>query len=284
VCKIHCALLQKYHSGEGNQLFTFTSLDSFFTCFYSCCSCCSSIIRLESGIYRRSSWLHRHFKEIGKLKNIKDDQGNNQIWGDTYATRIRAERRCEMFVAEISGQNNRILEIGCGIGKNAYCIAKKTNNHVLGTDICLPFIEHAKKEYQLPNLAFEVTDFNNPDQISGRKFDYIIGNGILHHLYYHLDAVLDKFKELLSENGKIIFIEPNLYNPYIALIFKIIYKKLINAGFSDVKVKYKDFLLPGIPKALVKPSIIIGNVVEKTPFIKNLSQSIFIEASYHSSN
>ena len=238
------------------------------------------------------------------MKNIKDDQGNNQIWGDTYATRIRAERRCEMFVAEISGQNNRILEIGCGIGKNAYCIAKKTNNHVLGTDICLPFIEHAKKEYQLPNLAFEVTDFNNPDQISGRKFDYIIGNGILHHLYYHLDAVLDKFKELLSENGKIIFIEPNLYNPYIALIFKIpflrkkthlepdemafsksfIYKKLINAGFSDVKVKYKDFLLPGIPKALVKPSIIIGNVVEKTPFIKNLSQSIFIEASYHSSN
>ena len=48
-------------------------------------------------------------------------------------------------------------------------------------------------------------------------------------------------------------------------------------GFSDIEVVYKDFLLPGVPKALVGPSISIGNVLEKTP-LKYISQSILISA------
>jgi hypothetical protein len=57
-----------------------------------------------------------------------------------------------------------------------------------------------------------------------------------------------------------------------------IIKKLIKAKYQDVKVEYKDFLLPGIPDFLIKPSIAVGDVLEKIPVVKNVSQSIFISA------
>jgi 2-polyprenyl-3-methyl-5-hydroxy-6-metoxy-1,4-benzoquinol methylase len=168
---------------------------------------------------------------------------------------------------------------------------------VTGTDLCIPFIEEAIEKYILPNLSYSTLDFNKAAQNVNDKFDYIIGNGILHHLYYHLDEVLQTFKKILRPQGKIIFMEPNIYNPYVAAIFKnktlrkvaklepdemafsktFIRKKLEAAAFKNIDITYKDFLLPGIPKWAVKPSIVIGNVVEKTP-LRFLSQSILIKA------
>ena len=98
-------------------------------------------------------------------------------------------------------------------------------------------------------------------------------------------------------SGKIIFWEPNILNPYISLIFKIpalrkmaklepeemafskkfIEKKLVNSDYANIKVSYRDFLLPNTPKNLIKPIIKIGDITEKTP-LKLLSQSLFIVA------
>lgn len=235
--------------------------------------------------------------------SIVDERGYNQGFKETFSLKKRMERRADWMINEMDKfSNKKVLEIGCGTGYVSYYIAKKTGIQVIGSDLSETFIEAAKKKYILPNLAFVILDFNKASTSVYNKFDYIIGNGILHHLYYNLDEVLVTLKNLLNPQGKIIFMEPNIYNPYVAVIFKnkrlrkwaklepdemafsksFIHKKLINAGFSDVKIKYKDFLLPDIPKALVKPSIVIGNVAEKIPLIKNLSQSIFIEASYHS--
>jgi len=54
--------------------------------------------------------------------------------------------------------------------------------------------------------------------------------------------------------------------------------KLSKAGFRKVDVEYKDFLLPGIAKTLIKPSIVAGNILEKVPLVKMVSQSIYIVA------
>jgi SAM-dependent methyltransferase len=191
-----------------------------------------------------------------------------------------------------------VMEIGCGTGKNTYLLAQKTGIKVLGTDLCVPFIDEARTNFKLPNLRYDVLDFNKADEFSGETFDYIIGNGILHHLYYHLDEAFRNMFKLLKAGGKIIFLEPNIYNPYVHLIFSYIplrkmahlepdemafsksfvTEKLENAGYTSIHVEYKDFLLPGIPEFLVQPSIVIGDVLEKIPLVKNVSQSIFISA------
>lgn len=227
---------------------------------------------------------------------IKDDRGFNQIYEQSESNLIRLRRRADWMIHEMkTTPDKKILEIGCGTGYVSYYIAKKTGMQVIGSDLCEPFIVEASKSYTLPNLSFLVLDFNKAAATVHNKFDYIIGNGILHHLYYNLDKVLPTLKYLLNLQGKIIFMEPNIHNPYVAAIFKnrrlrkrahlepdemafsraFIRRKLQMAGFKNIKVQYKDFLLPGTPQLLIKPSIVIGNILEKTP-LKFISQSILI--------
>ena len=230
------------------------------------------------------------------MSAIKDDRGFNQIYEQSEANLIRLRRRADWMIKEMNPvSEKKVLEIGCGTGYVSYYIAKKTGITVIGSDLCEPFIEEARKKYSLSNLTFLILDFNKAAETIHNKFDYIIGNGILHHLYYNLDDVLATLKNLLKPGGKIIFMEPNIHNPYVAAIFKnkrfrkwaklepdemafskkFIQKKLQTAAFTNIKVKYKDFLLPGTPRLLVKPSIVTGNILEKTP-LKLISQSILI--------
>lgn len=234
------------------------------------------------------------------MSNIKDDRGFNQVWADSESTRVRAERRCDYIISQMNiDASKSIMEIGCGMGTNSFMLAQKTGMKVLGTDLCGPFIEEARKKFQLPNLRFDVLDFNRVAQFKGEKFDYIIGNGILHHLYHNLDEAFTNMLSLLKDGGKIIFLEPNIYNPYVYLIFSYLFfrekaslepdemafsksyitEKLLKAKYKNIKVEYKDFLLPGIPDIAIKPSILVGNVLEKIPLINKVSQSIFIQAT-----
>ena len=230
------------------------------------------------------------------MSAIKDDRGFNQIYEQNETNLIRLKRRADWMINEMNtAPGKKVLEIGCGTGFVSWYIAEKTGMQIIGSDLCEPFIEEAKRKYTLPNLSFLILDFNKASTSVHNKFDYIIGNGILHHLYYNLDEVLVTLKDLVNPQGKIIFMEPNIYNPYVAAIFKnkrlrkraklepdemafsktFIWEKLQTAGFKNIKVRYKDFLLPGVPRLFVKPSIVIGNILEKTA-LKFMSQSILI--------
>jgi 2-polyprenyl-3-methyl-5-hydroxy-6-metoxy-1,4-benzoquinol methylase len=239
------------------------------------------------------------------MSSIKDEKGYNQSFVKTFAQDIRIQRRFDYMINQMDieytdPKNINVLEIGCAEGDGLKYLVSKTGFTALGTDISQLFINQARID-SIPNLSFEVVDFNDESSFVGEmeysKFDYIIGNGILHHLYYNLENSLINLRKLLKPNGKIIFIEPNLYNPYIFLIFKImklrrlanlepdemaftdkyIKKLVIKAGFSDCKTEIRDFLLPNTPKWLIKPVIILGSLLEKT-FLKNIAQSIFIVA------
>jgi SAM-dependent methyltransferase len=189
-----------------------------------------------------------------------------------------------------------VLEIGSGTGEISYFIANKTKANVLGIDLCQPFVDGANNEFKLSNLNFMNLDFNHPEKLMGMKFDYIIGNGILHHLYYQLDSALVNIHALLKDGGKFIFMEPNIYNPYCYLIFKFdtfrklaklepdemafsrnfIKQKLQKAHYQQVNVSYRDFLLPNTPSFLVKPIIWVGDIIEKIFPLNRVTQSIFI--------
>ncbi len=233
------------------------------------------------------------------MASIKDDRGYNQGFSLVKSTEVRMRRRADLILSEMqSAEGKSVLEIGCGTGEVAFWMAEKTVANVLGTDLCVPFVDKAKEKFQLANLRYAVLDFNKVDQFKGEKFDYIVGNGILHHLYHHLDEALSNMKNLLREGGKLIFLEPNYHNPYVYLVFthpkfrkmanlepdemafskSFIKKKLKSVGYHNIEVDYKDFLLPGIPNFLIKPSIVAGNIIEKIPIAKSVSQSIFIRA------
>lgn len=233
------------------------------------------------------------------MASLKDESGYNQMFVPTKALRVRTKKRCDFIISKLGKtQGSKILEIGCGTGELSYLLAKNTNAEILGSDISKKFVFEASQKYQFPRLTFETIDFNSTDILLNRKFDYVVGNGILHHLYFNIDKVLTKIFLMLNENGKIIFLEPNLLNPYCFAIFKFSYfrklaklepgemaftksfisKKLSVAGYSQISVEYRDFLLPNTPESLIKPTLTFGSQLEKIPMVKYLSQSIFISA------
>jgi ubiquinone/menaquinone biosynthesis C-methylase UbiE len=233
------------------------------------------------------------------MSSLTDDRGYNQMFAPSKTMEIRSERRCDMLISNMNlSSETRILEIGCGTGEIANLMVNKTNAWVIGTDICVPFINEAKEKYIHPKLDFKVFDFNSETNLNDQKFDYIVGNGILHHLFYNLDNSLEKLKRLLNKNGRIIFLEPNLINPYCYLIFSFSYfrkkanlepdemaftksfiiKKLNKTGFKNIKVNYIDFLIPITPLYLIKFVILIGSLLEKNFFTKKISQSLLIVA------
>ena len=237
------------------------------------------------------------------MTSIKDDRGYNQGFKDSPALRIRTARREEGILKEFrNSENIKILEIGCGTGELANRLAKRFRGQIMATDLCRPFIEEARKKFSDSGVIYEIKDFNKKEDLKWLQekgpFDYIVGDGILHHLYDKLDSALANLNLLLKKDGRIIFWEPNIWNPYCWLIFKIhilrklahlepqemafgkryIDQKLKKASFDDLQVSYRDFLLPNTPTPLINTVISVGDIIEKIPLLKMLSQSILISA------
>ncbi len=237
------------------------------------------------------------------MASIKDERGYNQIFIDSPAAQIRKKRRFDYMISKMDKEkkNLTILEIGCGTGEGIAYITEQLNCKGIGLDLSEKFIELAQKKYKSDSLKFVNANFNNEtersEKLNDETFDYVIGNGILHHLYYSLDEALINLKSLLKPGGKIIFIEPNIYNPYVAAIFLIPYLRLKTflepdemafsrgfiidkckkAGYKKIAVEIRDFLLPNTPQKLIKPLIMLGDIIEKTP-LTVIAQSNFIIA------
>jgi len=235
------------------------------------------------------------------MASIQDENGINQGFKPTEALDIRTFRRAKEIVdiLDKDSEDLTIVELGCGTGALSWEMAHLLNGKVIGIDISLKFISEAERKFKKDNLQYRVLDAGSKSLVSDfGKVDAIVGNGILHHLYYKLDASLEGFSESLKPGGKIIFWEPNVFNPYVFFIFKIpllrkfakldpdemafskmyISRKLGDSGFEEIRVDCKDFLLPNTPKFLISSLIFIGKILEKYFLTRWLSQSLFISA------
>ena len=60
---------------------------------------------------------------------------------------------------------------------------------------------------------------------------------------------------------------------------KWIREHLTQAGFSNIEVEFRDFLVPVVPFSLVPLVTSAGAVAEKLPGVNRLAQSLFITAT-----
>lgn len=241
--------------------------------------------------------------------SIVDDRGYNQGFKPTGTVILRNKRRVDMIFSAVKQLLNtktdetiNLFEIGCGTGEYAQLYAKYPNCNVIATDICVPFVEYATTHYAGPNLQFSQLDLTDSNAVMAkypaRSFDAVVGNGILHHMYYSLEHVLPTLWHVLKPGGVFVFMEPNRYNPYIASIFGVdvlrrmaklepdemaftpteISVHLDRAQFVDVAVEYRDFLVPVVPSVLAGAVVRLGDVLERVPGVRRLAQSLLIVA------
>src|SRR3954462_15765454 len=134
------------------------------------------------------------------MASIVDERGYNQGFVQTAAATIRLTRRVqaivhEMHLAAASSSPVHILEIGSGTGEMAHQLAEMTGARVTGVDLSPRFVEEARMKHRHPNLQFIVADLSKETpKTDADRYQYIVGNGILHHLYHHLDSFLPALK------------------------------------------------------------------------------------------
>jgi 2-polyprenyl-3-methyl-5-hydroxy-6-metoxy-1,4-benzoquinol methylase len=220
-----------------------------------------------------------------------------RIWGwDTPAGRLRAVRRGDLIALGAAlGPGKRALEIGCGTGLFTEMFAQ-SGAQIVAVDISPELLEKARarglQESQVRFLAmpFEECDVEGP-------FDAVIGSSVLHHL--DIKPALAKIFTLLKPGGVLFFAEPNMLNPMIIVLKNIKWIKrrfgdspnetaffrwrfrrlLIEAGFESPVITPYDWLHPATPEKMIGAVKAAGEILEKTPLLKEFAGSLLIRAN-----
>ena len=237
----------------------------------------------------------RLVSELEQGRKIADDA--EAVWGyGSPAGILRADRRAVLHIKY--GQINSssyVLEVGCGTGGITRRVAP-TGARIMATDLTLELITRARRVASFSNVIFQVA---NAEELpfGSEEFDVVFGNAILHHLNFI--KALDEFRRVLKSGGRIVFTEPNMLNPQIALqknwgwlkeklsdtpeesaFLAWQVRRLLRAqGYTDVFVCPFDFLHPAIPKAFTMSVQKLGNFLEKVPLLRQIAGSLLIVGS-----
>ena len=107
---------------------------------------------------------------------------------------------------------SKILEIGSYLGDNSTGIGVDTK--YIGIDISDEAVDHANKVFANKNVEFICMDAHKVTSL-GNDFDYVYGNGILHHL--DLGIFVPELSKVLKSGSKAVFLEPNVGPPWLKL-------------------------------------------------------------------
>ena len=128
---------------------------------------------------------------------------------------------------------DEVAEIGCGNGANAKYLSNFYNKYT-GFDFSKQLIDIAIERYGNNSVKFFQADLMELDE--NKKYDIIVGIGILHHLP-DLNKYLKKIKKIGNKETLYIFLEPQGENPLIQLLRYI--RKKIDSTYSKSQVFFK---------------------------------------------
>lgn len=100
-------------------------------------------------------------------------------YGGGVHTKHRHMQYHDFFVNRISS-DDRVLDIGCGIGAVAHSVAERTNAQVTGIDLSETNITLARQRHAHPNITYVVGDVLLA--LPGEQYDVVILSNVLEHL------------------------------------------------------------------------------------------------------
>jgi ubiquinone/menaquinone biosynthesis C-methylase UbiE len=186
-----------------------------------------------------------------------------------------------------------VLELGCGTGLYTRELGK-TGAKIIASDLSEKMLKIGMERCQDFGVAFVQTDIRRLP-FRAEVFDAVIGAYILHHV--ELEACLPEIKRVLKDGGRIAFWEPNMLNPVVAATKKIGFIKrrvgdspeetaflkwrlqgiFEQHGFTNLKFRTSEFVDPSIiPSVLLPLTERVGNLLEKTPLLREFGGSLFI--------
>jgi ubiquinone/menaquinone biosynthesis C-methylase UbiE len=230
-----------------------------------------------------------HHRKIAETAEI--------IWNwDSPAGRRRAERRAALFIEHAQLEpGRRALELGCGTGVFLERAAR-SGAEIRGLDLSGDLL--AKARARLATSRNVTLDQGNAEAMPypDAHFDAVYGSSVLHHL--DLDQALRESYRVLKSGGRVVFAEPNIINPQVAVMFHLGLTKeyfgvspdemafsrfrarasLQRSGFSEIQVDPFDFLHPATPPAWLGCVAGLGSLLERVPLVREVAGSLLLRA------
>lgn len=195
-----------------------------------------------------------------------------------------------------------VMECGCGVNSYAYKLSPIVKT-LYGIDISDEAVRQSSDkatENNLKNCSFSVMNAESLE-FKDQSFDLIFGVGIIHHL--DLQLFYGEAARVLKTRGRIIFMEPLGYNPFINLYRKLtpklrtpdehpLLKKdllLLKTYFKELKVSYYHFFtllaVPFRKTKMFKPLLGLLNAVDNfffkyIPGFRYLAWYVIIDAGH----
>jgi SAM-dependent methyltransferase len=232
-----------------------------------------------------------------EIEHHRDLAGRNteEIWGwDSPAGRVRADRRARLFIElDRITPGARVLELGCGTGEFTRRVAP-SRARLVALDLSTDLLRKARERVP-SSVRFMIGDAHLLPFESG-AFDAVYGCSVLHHL--DVEVALREVRRVLRPGGHLVFSEPNLLNPQVALMFKVralrprfgvsedemaftrrhVMALLHRLRFACISVRQFDFLHPSTPTSFVGPLAWLGERLETVPGLRAIAGSMLIHA------
>lgn len=145
-----------------------------------------------------------------KQAQIIDKQEADKIRGKVYKWPIDLNAdEPRVYAINWINDNSRVLDVGCACGEFGEKLKEIKNARVIGLEYNTQSIEIAKSTNAYENII--QCDLNKYKNISigDVKFDYIVCNDVLEHIY-EPKKVLNYLKQYLRDDGYFLFSIPNI--------------------------------------------------------------------------
>jgi SAM-dependent methyltransferase len=211
------------------------------------------------------------------------------------AGRRRAARRAGFYIEVLDAAPGlSALEVGCGSGVFLEP-AVATRASIVALDLSTDLISQAREKVTGRGRAAFCCGNAQRLPFPDAVFDVVFGSSILHHL--ELRSAFREILRVLRPGGRMVFAEPNLLNPHIALTFRVLPREwgglspdemafsrfavqrlLEELGFVEVSSEPYDFLHPIVPAPLVAAVECLSRWLERVPLVREIAGSQIIRA------
>jgi len=216
-------------------------------------------------------------KSINKINNIyKSEVGD----------KLAVEELLPLVKKYVKVENPKILEVGCGYGRNLFALSHLKNSEVVGCDISKNELKKAQikmDKYGIKNVQLSLQTDNNKLPFVDNSFDLVVMWQVLEHVFSEEEKknLINEVMRVLKKGGYVLIETPNWLFPFDYHDNNL---PLVHWVFPDC---WRQFITTRIRKEKFPPSQYtticqIKKFISKSSYIKSFKQvtKIYFEESY----
>lgn len=135
------------------------------------------------------------------INHSNKDMNTKEYFDEVTKKRYFVEKHIIPFMELETLTNKKVLEIGCGIGTDAFMLASSCKEYI-GIDLTENAIELAKKRFELYNLKGNFYSLNAEDLsfFEDNSIDMVYSFGVIHHTE-NPEKIVKEVNRILKPNG-----------------------------------------------------------------------------------